>query len=149
MNGATDLATLPATMEPELSDTEVVFRTIPHADRADVRRLAPIGVFQEREGTSLIIRRSHAEEHCMPFDAVMRAITLNVHSSLAAVGFTAAVATRLALHGISANVAAARFHDHVFVPASDAERALGILRAPRAEASSGHGAIAASRPDGG
>jgi hypothetical protein len=148
MNGATDLATLLATMAPDLSDAEVVFCTLPHADWEDIRRLAPIGMFLEREGTSLIIQRSVAEQHGMSFDAVMRAITLNVHSSLTAVGFTAAVATRLALHGISANVVAARFHDHVFVPASDAERALGILRALQAEAASGHGATAA-RPDGG
>ena len=149
MNGATDLTTLLATMEPELSDTEVVFCTLPHADREDIGRLAPIGMFQEREGTSLIIQRSVAEQHGMPFDAVMRAITLNVHSSLTAVGFTAAVAGRLARHGISANVVAARFHDHVFVPATDAERALGILRTLQAEAASGHDAIAATRPDGG
>jgi hypothetical protein len=40
---------------------------------------------------------------------------LTVHSSLEAVGLTAAVARKLALHGISANVVAAYYHDHIFV----------------------------------
>jgi hypothetical protein len=54
-------------------------------------------------------------------------ITLNVHSSLEAIGLTAAVAGRLALHGISANVVAAYYHDHIFVPTADAERAVVVL----------------------
>ena len=52
-----------------------------------------------------------------------------VHSSLAAVGLTAAVAAALADHGISANVVAAFYHDHIFVPAERAEEALAALRA--------------------
>jgi len=46
---------------------------------------------------------------------------------LHAVGLTAVVATRLGEAGISANVIAAAFHDHVFVPTTDAARALAIL----------------------
>ncbi len=56
-------------------------------------------------------------------------ITLNVHSALEAVGLTAAVATALTREGISANVVAAYYHDHIFVPEVDAERALEALRA--------------------
>ena len=41
----------------------------------------------------------------------------------------AAVAGALAEAGISANVVAAYHHDHIFVPAADAERALATLRA--------------------
>ena len=58
----------------------------------------------------------------------MRRITLTVHSSLEAVGLTAAVATCLAQAGISANVVAAYHHDHVFVPEADAETAVQALR---------------------
>ena len=52
-----------------------------------------------------------------------------VHSSLAAVGFTAAFARALAQAGISGNVVAGVHHDHVFVPVDDAQRALEALHA--------------------
>ncbi|CAE7213294.1 GIP, partial [Symbiodinium microadriaticum] len=55
-------------------------------------------------------------------------ITLTVHSSLEAVGLTAAFASALAREGISANVVAAFFHDHVFVDIKDAERAVATLQ---------------------
>ena len=57
----------------------------------------------------------------------MRCIRLGAHSSLAAVGLTAAVSGRLAERGISANVIAAYHHDYVFVPADRAEEALAAL----------------------
>ena len=50
-----------------------------------------------------------------------------VYSSLAAVGLTAAVSTKLAEHGISANVIAAYYHEHIFVQAERAKHALSIL----------------------
>jgi hypothetical protein len=45
------------------------------------------------------------------------------------VGLTAAVSAALTREGISANVIAAYYHDHIFVPEADAERALDALRA--------------------
>jgi hypothetical protein len=51
-----------------------------------------------------------------------------MHSSLEAVGLTAAVATALAARGIAANVIAGARHDHVFVPAARADDALAALR---------------------
>ncbi len=54
-------------------------------------------------------------------------ITLNVHSSLNAVGLTAAVASKLSLNGISANVIAAYYHDHIFIQTQYAEKALSLL----------------------
>jgi hypothetical protein len=55
-------------------------------------------------------------------------ITLTIHSALQAVGLTAAVAGALAAEGISANVVAGFYHDHIFLPASDAHRAMAALR---------------------
>ena len=54
-------------------------------------------------------------------------ITLQVHSSLEAVGLTARVAESLADRGISANMVAAFHHDHVFVPWPRRAEALIIL----------------------
>ena len=57
-----------------------------------------------------------------------RMITLEIRSSLDAVGFLAAVTTKLAAHGIAVNAVSAFHHDHLFVPAERAEEALALLR---------------------
>jgi uncharacterized protein len=67
MSGVSDLTTLLATMEPELSDTELVFCTVPDMDLRDAIALAPAGVFREREGLSLIIAKASAEIRGEPF----------------------------------------------------------------------------------
>jgi hypothetical protein len=135
MSGISDIEILLASMEPRLSPVEVVFCSFPDVGIEEKLFLVPIGFFVEAEGISLIVQRSIAERNGISFSTVLRAIALDVHSSLEAVGLTAAVASRLALHGISANVVAAYYHDHVFVPAPDAERALQVLQALQAEAS--------------
>ncbi len=56
-----------------------------------------------------------------------RMITLNVHSSLHAVGFLAAITTHLAQAGIAVNPVSAYRHDHLFVPDDRADEALGLL----------------------
>jgi uncharacterized protein len=55
-------------------------------------------------------------------------ITLTIHSSLAAVGLTAAVSKALAAEGVPANIVAAAYHDHIFVPWDHRADALAILR---------------------
>ena len=51
----------------------------------------------------------------------------NVHSSLDAVGLTAAFSAKLTEKNISANVIAAYYHDHIFVPKEKAEQALNAI----------------------
>lgn len=54
-------------------------------------------------------------------------ITLNVHSSLDAVGFMAVIATGLAAEGMGVNPVAGFHHDHTFVPEGRAEDAMRVL----------------------
>ena len=61
------------------------------------------------------------------YESVYKLISLNVHSSLDAVGLTAAFSTKLAEKNISANVVAAYYHDHIFVPEEKAEQALAAI----------------------
>ncbi len=139
MTRASDLTTLLATLDPALSDAEMVFCSFASAGIEGCLPLLPVGCFLEKEGISLIIGKSIAEQYGIAFETTFRAITLSVHSSLEAVGLTAAVAGRLALHGISANVVAAYHHDHIFVPTHDAERTLQALRSLQAEAAATRG----------
>ena len=93
-----------------------------------------MGAFLETEGLTLIVDADTALRHSLAFDGVYRMITLTVESSLTDVGLTACVATALAEEGISANMVAAKHHDHLFVPATDALRALELLRTLQADA---------------
>ena len=54
-------------------------------------------------------------------------ITLNVHSSLEAVGFIAEVGRKLTEKGIGANPVSGLFHDHCFVPVGREVEALQVL----------------------
>lgn len=54
-------------------------------------------------------------------------ISLEVHSSLEAVGLTAELSARLTEKGISPNIVAALHHDHLFVPWDRRDEALAIL----------------------
>ena len=124
-----DLDRLLAEMDPVLSGEACVFLTVTHDEAAErMAQLAPLATFREAEGTTLIVESKSAHAHGFEAVPAMRMITLTVHSSLEAVGLTAAVATCLAQAGISANVVAAYHHDHVFVPEADAEAALEALR---------------------
>lgn len=124
--GETNLRDLIRTMSPVLDVVEWVFATI---DVADESALAPhaISTFREAEGLTLVLPQS-VVNGLENVSAPMSRITLEVHSSLEAVGLTAAVAGVLAEEGISANVIAAYYHDHIFVPKASADRALAVLR---------------------
>ena len=88
-----------------------------------------ISVFREDEGISLLIPVEAAEAADLDVDLVMRCITLNVYSSLAGVGLTAAVSGALAEAGIPCNMIAALRHDHLFVPEEMCDRAMQVLKA--------------------
>ena len=92
-------------------------------------RLKPLASFSEAEGLSLLISQGRADAEGLDYQGVFKGITLRVHSSLDAVGLTAAVSYCLAGRGIPANVIAARYHDHVFVPQDKATEALEHLQA--------------------
>ena len=97
-------------------------------------QFAALGLFREAEGVSLILPRASAEALGFPVALPMRRIVLTVHSALDGVGLTAAVAAALAAEEIPCNVVAAFHHDHVFVPAAMADRALTVLEALQARA---------------
>jgi len=125
-NGETNLAQLLRTMQPALQPGTYVFCTVQSLaglDLADV-----VCLFKEQEGLTVILPQSTADDLGLPYSFVAAWITLTVHSALEAVGLTAAFAQALARANVSCNVVAAYYHDHIFVAASDADKAMHLLQ---------------------
>ncbi|MFV3385626.1 ACT domain-containing protein [Pseudomonas sp. NY15364] len=127
MSGETNLARLLQSMTPQLNPGQYVFCCVPA--EYDCSGLQPIASLRESEGLSLVLPREVADAYNLSYDYVAAWITLEVHSSLAAVGLTASFSTALAQAGISCNVVAGFHHDHLFVPCERAEKVLSTLRA--------------------
>lgn len=122
-----DLAALLRHMKPELRPGIFVFCTIAPNERIPAA-LNPLLTFREQEGTTLVIPREEAEAIGTRYAFASRLITLTVHSALDAIGFLAAITTRLAEAGISVNAVSAFHHDHLFVPADRADDAMAALQ---------------------
>lgn len=122
-----DTQAMLANMTPVLKDGEFVFCATTDADM--IARALPLalGSFKEDEAVTLILGRTDAMTLGFADAPPMRRLVLEVFSSLEGVGLTAAVSGALAAEGIACNMIAAFHHDHVFVPAERAERALAVL----------------------
>jgi hypothetical protein len=114
-------------MRPEISGDSFVFCTT-KADIGQIIELDPWAIIKEEEGYTFILTKNSAEKNSITYEEIYKRITLNVHSSLDAVGLTAVVSTELAKSNISANVVAGYYHDHIFIQAEKAEIALRILK---------------------
>ena len=125
MSGETNLDVLLSTMTAKLHDGVYVFATLP--DRKIPDGISARMIFQEDEGTTLILLQSEAETHGLSYEFQSRMITLNVHSALEAVGFIARVATDLAANGMGVNPVAGFFHDHLFIPLGRENDALRVI----------------------
>ena len=123
-----------AGMSPVLMDGTWSYCFEPDVRKALELTQRAFAVMRETEGTTLILPSAIAAARGYDATMHMRQITLNVFSDLGGVGLTAAVAQALTEAGISCNVVAAYHHDHVFVPASDADRALAALVAAQQKA---------------
>lgn len=125
MSGETNLQALLKNMTPILNEGEYVFCTVKEITMIDTNKV--ICFFKEAEAYTIIIKKSLADELGLAYSFVAAWITLTVHSSLDAVGLTAAFSNALADNGISCNVVAAYYHDHIFVSKDDAEKAMMVL----------------------
>jgi hypothetical protein len=126
MTGEINLQKLIKEMSPELHQGEYVYCLADSKEGA--LALDPLCYFLEKEGVTIILPREKADSMNILYATSCAWITLTVHSSLEAVGLTAAVSTALTEAGISCNVIAAFYHDHIFVPVKDAERAMQTLQ---------------------
>lgn len=122
-----DLTILLRDMAPRLAPEHYVFCTFP--DHRLPTGVDALCLFREAEGLTAIVNKADAEALQLPFTFESRLITLDVHSDLAAVGFLSAICAALAQARISCNAVSAYYHDHLFVPVADAERAVHVLQA--------------------
>jgi uncharacterized protein len=125
MTGETNLNVLLKTMKPVHHPGEYVFCTT--GSLAGINPDEVLMLFKEQEGYTIIVSRQMATALQLPYSFVAAWITLTVHSSLKATGLTAAFSTALSKEGISCNVVAAYYHDHIFVGIQDAAKAMAVL----------------------
>ena len=126
MTGEIDLLKLIQNMQPELNPGEYVYCLADSKEQ--VNSLDPLFYFLEKEGITMILPKEKADAMHIPYSTTCAWITLTVHSSLEAVGLTAAVSKTLTESNISCNVVAAFYHDHIFVPVKDTARAMDALQ---------------------
>lgn len=131
--GELALDTLISAMEPVLYDETFVFVTVENSFNSDA--LTPQMTFREQEGTTLIVTKMQAETAGVKHEFPCKMITLNIHSSLDAVGFLARITQRLAALQMGVNPVSGFYHDHLFVPLNRAEEALAELKLMSAELS--------------
>lgn len=126
MSGEMNINILLGSMEPVLSPIEYVFCTLQNElDKINIKDIWAI--IREQEAITVILERDTADKLKLSYQSIFNRITLNIHSSLDAVGLTAAVSTKLAKNDISANIVAAFYHDHIFIQKHRADNALKCL----------------------
>ena len=122
MAGLTNLHEILGALRPRVRQGSFVYVTAPTPPE-----VAAHARIVEDEGVTLVLDRSVADAHGLEYEGVFGWITLQAHTSLEAVGITAAVSTALARVGISCNVLAGYYHDHLLVPADDVDEAVQVL----------------------
>jgi len=91
--------------------------------------IMPFATITEAEGLTLVASADDLTRAGLAPGPLWARINLTIHSDLSAAGLTAAFADALARQGVSANVIAGFYHDHLFVPWDRRHDALSALRA--------------------
>ena len=125
MSGEKDLQVLLKSMKPEHVSGDYVFCKVENVKDINLDKIEMF--FKEKEAVTVILKKEIADVLQLEYSTIMSWITLTVHSSLEAVGLTAAFSRALSEHQISCNVVAAFYHDHIFVNKNDTQKAMEIL----------------------
>ncbi|MGL6128129.1 hypothetical protein SAMN05421786_102374 [Chryseobacterium ureilyticum] len=125
MEGEVNLKNILKNLNPLLNEGKYVYCTVDNINEIPFFKI--LFLFKETESITVVLKKEDAEAMNLSFSYVASWITLEVHSSLSAVGLTAKFSQALSDAGISCNVVAAYFHDHIFVDEKDAAKAIEIL----------------------
>jgi uncharacterized protein len=122
----TDLDQLLQSMNPVLNPGVFVFVSVQKEEL--LHSVKVIASILEPEGYSAVISEQDANALGLPILFRAAWITLTISSDLQAVGLTAAFASALGKAGISCNVVAGAYHDHIFIPVDRANDAMKALK---------------------
>ena len=124
MTGQTNLSDVLQSLQVSCDNVEYGFATVKHQPAPDSQIL---GTFRENEGITIVGAKEYFEKNHIPYEGPYVKLTIEIHTSLELVGLTAAIADKLAKNNISANVVAAYFHDHIFVPFGLRKKAIDAI----------------------
>ncbi len=124
MSGETDLKTILSSLTVERREQHV---TMVSLDTAIAIGPGIEAVISEAEGTTVVATIDEARRRGWAIEFEAAWLTIGVHSSLEAVGLTAAMADVLTRRGIPCNVIAGYFHDHLLIPVDRADEAVSAL----------------------
>lgn len=125
MSGIIDLQKTLQSIKVVCDDVRYGFASI--EDESLIDRDLVLATFHENNQLAIIAPQQYLADQKIECEGPYAKLTIDVHTSLELVGLTAVMATKLADHGISANVVAAFYHDHVFVQYDLREKARELL----------------------
>ncbi|MEM6997969.1 MAG: ACT domain-containing protein [Patescibacteria group bacterium] len=124
MSGETDLEKVLSSMEIDCDD---VAYGLASTDNEIIHPETTLGTLIEAEGKTVIASMEYMQAHGLEAEGPFAKLTILVHTSLELVGLTAVLATKLAEIGVSANVFAGYYHDHIFVQYDRKDEAIKAL----------------------
>lgn len=114
-------------LDPKILQSEFIFMSS-NGDLIElIKALDPIGFFKEKEGNTLVISKELADKFNVEYDSVFSCISLGVNSSLDSFGLISTISRELTKNEISSNVFSGFYHDHIFVQADKAYKALKVI----------------------
>lgn len=125
MTGTTNLQEVLSSMQVSCDGIEYGFANTLDGSQISVDEV--LGTFKEGEGLTVIADTKFLNSQNLAYEGPFAKLSIEVHTSLDLVGLTAVLATKLADQGVSANVVAAYYHDHVFVQYGDRNTAIEAL----------------------
>ena len=113
-------------LSPRLNEGDYVFVSV--KSTKEFSRSMVLFEFKEKEGTTIVLSQKAADQYNLKYTFIACWITLEVYSSLNAIGLTAAISTALTKHEIPCNIVAGYHHDHLFVRKELAAQTMSVLR---------------------
>ncbi len=118
-----DLETILAQLSPQLHDGTYAVVSVPEP----IPDAHPYMTLVEAEGLTMLLRQEEAESLGLEYELPLSWITLGAYRAIGSVGLVATATTALAQASIPAVAGVGRWHTHIFVPATDTDRAMKVL----------------------
>ncbi len=118
-----DLETILAQLSPQLHDGTYAVVSVPEP----IPNAHPFMTLVEAEGLTMLLRQEEAEQLGLAYELPLSWITLGAYRAIGSVGLVATATTALAQASIPAVAGVGRWHTHIFVPATDTNRAMKVL----------------------